>query len=160
MSGARDVSRDASAAGFVHATAVVIGEHGVLIRGASGAGKSTLASALIAEAAASGRFARLVGDDRVSVSAAGGAPVARPHPAIAGAIEQRGEGILAAPYEPAATLAAVVDLCSAKTERFPEDNDQFAQVAGHRLPRLALQEGSFGPESVRQVLFFLDRRVG
>jgi HPr kinase/phosphorylase len=151
--------RDASAAGFVHATAVVIGEHGVLIRGASGAGKSALAGALIAEATASGRFARLVGDDRVSVSAAGAAPVARPHPAIAGAIEQRGEGILAAPYEPAAALAAVIDLCGAKIERFPEDDDQFAEVAGHRLPRLALQDGNFGPESVRQVLLFLDRCV-
>jgi len=150
---------DASAKGFIHATAVVIGECGVLIRGASGAGKSALAGALIAQAAASGRFARLVGDDRVSVSAAGSAPVVRPHPAIAGTIEQRGEGILAAPYETAAAVAAVIDLCDAKTERFPEDDDQFAELSGHRLPRLALQGGGSGPELVGRVFFFLDRRV-
>lgn len=50
----------------VHGTAAVVGEAGVLIRGASGAGKSSLALALVDAAAARGLFARLVGDDRIS----------------------------------------------------------------------------------------------
>ena len=144
--------------GFMHATAVVVGEYGVLIRGASGAGKSALARALIAEAAVSGRFARLVGDDRVSVSAAA-APVARPHPAIAGAIEQRGEGIFATNHEPAAVLAAVIDLCDKKIERFPLDSDAYVNIAGYELPRLAVRGRGSASELVQQVFSFLDRRV-
>ena len=40
----------------IHASAVVIGETGVLIRGASGAGKSTLARSLIAAGAVACRL--------------------------------------------------------------------------------------------------------
>ena len=46
----------------VHASAVAIGEAGILIRGPSGAGKSSLALALIALAQLQGRFARLIAD--------------------------------------------------------------------------------------------------
>src|SRR5579885_12565 len=45
---------------YLHATAAVVGEAGVLIRGPSGSGKSSLAFALIAAAKASGLFARLI----------------------------------------------------------------------------------------------------
>ena len=40
------------------------------------------------------RFARLVGDDRVHVEAAGGRLLVRPAPALAGLIEVRGIGVL------------------------------------------------------------------
>ena len=58
-------------AASVHASAVLVGDRAVLIRGPSGSGKSALAYALI-RAAEIGGFARLVGDDRVHVEAANG----------------------------------------------------------------------------------------
>ena len=74
----------------LHATCLVIGEAGVLLRGPSGAGKSTLARRLISTALRDGRYASLVGDDRVRLEAVAGRLVARPHPAIAGRLEVRG----------------------------------------------------------------------
>ncbi|ACK49233.1 HPr kinase [Methylocella silvestris BL2] len=94
----------------IHASAIVIQEAGVLIRGASGAGKSSLALALIQTAANAGLFARLVGDDRIEVSARHGRLIARGHKAILGRIEQRGVGILERPYLSAAVIRLIVDL--------------------------------------------------
>ena len=53
----------------VYASAVLVGERGVLIRGAAGSGKSSLALALIAADPAA---TRLVADDRAVLEAAGG----------------------------------------------------------------------------------------
>ena len=74
----------------LHATAVVIGDRGVLITGDSGSGKTTLALALVASARSDGRFAMLVSDDQVLVSAAGGRLVCAAPTAIAGLVEVRG----------------------------------------------------------------------
>jgi HPr kinase/phosphorylase len=104
---------------YIHATAVAIGEAGILIRGPSGAGKSRLALELIAEARRRGLFGRLVGDDRVTVAPHGGRLVAIGHPAIAGQIECRGEGILAFSYEGAVVIRLVVDLGEEALERLP-----------------------------------------
>ena len=64
---AGDRSMSATPAGWtaLHATAVVVGESGVLLRGPSGAGKSSLALALIWAARERAGFAALVADDRV-----------------------------------------------------------------------------------------------
>lgn len=94
----------------VHATALVIGEAGVLLQGLSGAGKSAIALACIDAAQAQGRFARLVSDDRVCLGASNGRVVARAHPAIAGRIERRGLTICRTKYMPAAILRLVVGL--------------------------------------------------
>ena len=59
----------------VHATAIVIGETGVLIRGRSGSGKSSLALALVARVRLAGGFAAFVADDRVALAPAGGRSV-------------------------------------------------------------------------------------
>jgi serine kinase of HPr protein (carbohydrate metabolism regulator) len=91
----------------IHASAVVVGDRGVLVRGASGAGKSSLALALVA---AFGARAVLVADDRVALSAAGGRLVATAPAAIAGAMEVRGLGIIAAPHLSPAVIDLVVDL--------------------------------------------------
>src|SRR3954468_8402537 len=104
----------------IHATCVVIGEAGILIRGASGAGKSSLAGALIAGAALAGRFGRLAGDDRVGIEAVNGGLggeiealngrlVARPVKPIEGRLEVRGVGIVGLAHEPAAVVRLVVD---------------------------------------------------
>ena len=108
----------------VHASAVVVGEAGILIHGAPGTGKSELAAQLVVEATRRGHFARLVGDDRILMAKAGGRILLRPHPGIAGLIEKRWEGIVAVACEPAVILRCVVDLEDSSTPlpaRLPED---------------------------------------
>ena len=121
----------------VHASAVLVGPRAVLIRGPSAAGKSRLAWELI-EASRNGavRFARLVGDDRVLLQAAGGRLLVRPAEALAGMIELRGVGILRRDHEACAVVGLVVDLAAADAERLPE-RDQTV-VEGLSIPRLAV----------------------
>jgi len=123
----------------IHASAVLVGAHAVLIRGPSGAGKSQLAWALI-EAAAQGvwPFARLVGDDRVFVEAQHGRLIVRPAPELAGLIEIRGLGIRRLPYEPIAVAGLVVDLAAADAGRLPAREALRAEILGITLPRLAV----------------------
>jgi HPr kinase/phosphorylase len=125
-------------AATIHASAVLTGARAVLIRGPSGAGKSRLALDLI-EAARCGalQFARLVGDDRVHVQAAGGRLLARPAETLAGLIEVRGLGILRLPYEPSAVVGLVVDL-GGNSGRLPEDTEWRVDIEGVSLPRLAV----------------------
>ena len=126
----------------VHASAVLAGARAVLIRGPAGSGKSQLALALI-QAAETGllRFARLVGDDRVYISAAHGRLLVSPAAALTGLIEVRGLGIRRLPHEPSAVVGLVVDLAAADAERLPESGAQHAVIAGVNSPRLAVAAG-------------------
>ena len=126
----------------VHASAVLVGARAVLIRGPSGSGKSRLAFELV-ESARSGSllFARLVGDDRVHLQAAGGRLLVCSVEALAGLIEGRGVGILRLPYEPSALVCLVVDL-GADAERLPDAQQRQAVVEGISLPRLAVADGT------------------
>src|SRR3954463_3032396 len=105
----------------IHASCVLVGARGVLIRGTSGTGKSRLVLRLL-QAAQRGniRFARLVSDDRTLLSASHGRLLARPTPQLAGMIEIRGSGIRELPYEPVAVVGLVVDLAT-RGERMPND---------------------------------------
>ena len=127
-----------SSSATVHASAVLIGARAVLIRGPSGSGKSRLALELI-EAARGGslRFARLVGDDRVHLHAAGRRLLVRPAEALGGLLEVRCAGIMRVPYEPCAVVGLVVDL-GAEADRLPETEKRQVEVAGIKLPRLAV----------------------
>lgn len=127
----------------LHATCVVLAEDGILIRGAPGAGKSSLALDLIGRATAGGRFARLVSDDRVRVSARAGRLVARVVPSIAGRMEIRGIGLVEVPHEPACILRLVVDL-DGTPPRMPEPDARHAEILGVRLPRLTVDAGTAG----------------
>ncbi|WP_375464117.1 HPr kinase/phosphorylase [uncultured Methylobacterium sp.] len=120
-----------------HATCVALGEAGVLIRGAAGAGKSSLALALIERAAGRGRFAALVGDDRIRLASMNGRLVARPHPALAGRIEIRGHGIVAVEAVIACVVRLIVDLVEA-APRLPEVAIPEAHLLGLRLPHLVV----------------------
>jgi serine kinase of HPr protein (carbohydrate metabolism regulator) len=140
------VGRDPSGAGLgsdstIHASAVLVGSRGLLIRGDSGVGKSQLVLQLIA-AAGEGRlaFARLVADDRVFVTAAHGRLIARVPPQLAGLIEIRGLGIRRLPYEAAAVIRLVVDLAAA-AERMPAASASETEIEGVQLPRLAVAPG-------------------
>jgi HPr kinase/phosphorylase len=139
-------------AATVHATAVLAGARAVVIRGPSGAGKSRLALELIhAERTGALPFARLIGDDRVTLQAAGGRLLVRPVEALAGLIEVRGVGIVKLPYEPSAVVGLVVDL-GANAERLPAAESQRVEIDGITLPRLAVAAGDTALPTVLAVL--------
>ncbi len=125
----------------VHATVVAIGEAGIMIRGASGAGKSRLAQALIAEGEVKGLFARLVADDRAAILVVGGRVVARPLPANAGLLEERGTGLLKVEHEPAVVLRCLVDLDAPEPgggPRLPEPGEEWDTLEGVSIARIRL----------------------
>jgi hypothetical protein len=124
----------------VHATALVVGEAGVLVRGPSGAGKSSLALALVARAREAAIFAALVSDDRALVRACGGRLLMRGIPGFQGLIERRCEGLVTLAYEPQAVARLVVDLTArgGPAPRMPEEKDRIVEWSGVRLPRIAL----------------------
>ncbi len=139
---------------WLHATAVLVAEGAVLIRGASGAGKSQLALALMAEARRRGLFTGLIGDDRVRVSVAGARAIVQGHPSIGGWIEERGSGILPEISEAAGLICCVVDLLD-EPPRLPEGEANPVLLMGVSLPGLALWTGCAPQEGARRVLAFL-----
>jgi HPr kinase/phosphorylase len=146
----------------IHATAIVVGEAGVVIRGASGAGKSSIALAALDLAHEQGRFARLVGDDRVLVRAASGRVIVSFHPAIAGKIERRSAGILDLAYEERAIVRLVADIVASDNAcgippRLPEAADRFTEIAATRLPRVILSAGAAPVDSALCLLRALPR---
>jgi serine kinase of HPr protein (carbohydrate metabolism regulator) len=126
-----------TAATALHASCVVVGEAGVLIRGPSGSGKSLLARDLILEAQRLGHFACLVGDDRVRVLGRNGRLLATAVPEIAGKLEARGFGVLTLPYENSAIVRLVIDCLAGPAERLPGPGDRTIAVAGVLIPRIA-----------------------
>jgi hypothetical protein len=123
----------------VHATAVVIGEDGILIRGPAGAGKSTLARELIRWAGERGRHCALVSDDRVILERSHGRLIARAVPAIAGLLEIRGLGIVRAPWQEAGLIGLVVDIRE-QAPRMPEEPNATATLRGIELPLIAVNQ--------------------
>jgi serine kinase of HPr protein (carbohydrate metabolism regulator) len=152
----------------IHASAVVIAEAGVIIRGASGSGKSRLALALIESARCGGVFARLVGDDRIRLESANERLIARGHPLILGQIEQRGAGILRRPSLSGAVVRLVVDIvAAAEAARYPAPADERAgwrcadwdfsglgdvELAGLRLPLLVVPDTAAAADLADAVL--------
>jgi HPr kinase/phosphorylase len=130
----------------LHATAIVVGERGLLVRGPSGAGKSAFALAMIARARESAIFAALIGDDRVYLRACAGRLLARGAPGFAGLIERRFEGIIAVDHEPCAVARLVVELAGRgrPAPRMPEDVERVTEFLGVRLPRMTL-DPAHGP---------------
>lgn len=123
----------------LHATALVAGGAGLLIRGPSGAGKSRLALALIDLCRARGRFAALVADDRVWLSAHGGRLVAAAPQPIAGLVEIRGYGPAPLAHEKRAVIDRLVVLVEPEdAPRHREDATGTVAGLGLALPRLDL----------------------
>jgi serine kinase of HPr protein (carbohydrate metabolism regulator) len=114
----------------VHATAVLIGADGVLIRGDSGAGKSALALALIE------RGGRLIADDRLTLSACHDRVVASAPQATLGKIELRGLGVISVPHERSGVIRLVADIVDEEgLERMPEQHQLSTTLVGIALPR-------------------------
>lgn len=141
---------------MVHASAVAVGETGILIRGRSGAGKSSLALSLLVLAGQGGRFARLVGDDRVELVGCDSRVVASGHPAVRGMIETRGQGIMRLDYEPAVVVGLVVDLIPAtELVRYPDPEERRVGICGAKLPRLALLSDRSSYDCAHLVMAYL-----
>jgi serine kinase of HPr protein (carbohydrate metabolism regulator) len=139
---------------FMHATAVLVAEGAVLIRGASGSGKSQLALALMAEARRRGLFTCLIGDDRVRLTTAGARVIVQGHPSIGGWIEERGSGILSEVQEAAGLVRCVVDLVE-DPPRLPEGEASQVLLQGAAVPGFALWTGCAPQEGARRILAFL-----
>ncbi len=132
-------------ASSVHASAVLVGECAVLIRGPSGSGKSRLAFDLIlAGRAGQIAAAKLVGDDRVHLEAAQDQLMVRPAHELAGLIEIRGLGIRRCDFAERAPVGLVVDLSAADAERLPAPGSLVFEVCGIKLPRIPVGVG-FAP---------------
>jgi serine kinase of HPr protein (carbohydrate metabolism regulator) len=121
----------------IHATAMVIGDRGVVVLGPSGAGKSGLALEALYRARLAGRHASLVSDDQVLVEGVGGRLLAHAPPSIAGLAELRGLG----PIRVAHQASAIIDLAVQLVEpqevmRLPDP--QHLAIAGCELPLLRL----------------------
>lgn len=127
----------------IHATAVARhtpgGWRGVLIQGPSGVGKSDLALRLISQGW------RLIADDWTHLWASGDALYAVAPATIAGRIEVRGLGIVAAPVRPVARIMLAVSCTHEVVERLPEAAAWTWE--GVAIPRLRLdpRPASAGP---------------
>jgi len=116
---------------LIHATAIAIDGHAVLLRGAPGAGKSDLGLRLIDAGS------QLIADDQSQICRRGDQVIVRAAPAISGMIEVRGIGILRLEAVAEAPVALIVDLVRPETvERMPEWRSE--PLLGCVLPLLAL----------------------
>jgi HPr kinase/phosphorylase len=131
----------------VHASCVLIGEAGLLIRGPSGSGKSTLAREVVSRAGLAGRFGRWVSDDRTRLEARHGRLVARPVEPLGGFAEIRGIGIVRQAFESTAIVRLAVDL-GEDPPRYPEEQDKHIVLCGVMVPRIQIRGGAMSADVV------------
>lgn len=118
----------------IHGTGLVLGQHGIVIRGASGMGKSLLALELLDRWESRRLNARLVADDRLDMRLQPDGLMMAAPPTIAGLIELRGRGIVSRPHIQAAVVHLVVDLVEDLT-RMLEEDQLVTHILGVRLAR-------------------------
>jgi serine kinase of HPr protein (carbohydrate metabolism regulator) len=118
----------------VHATGLVLGKTGLILRGPSGGGKSLLALELLDAWEARGLPAKLVSDDRIDLVAEKGGLTMLAPKSIEGLVELRGRGIVSRPFTRKAALHLVVDLVPT-LERMVEEEELVTALLGVTLPR-------------------------
>jgi HPr kinase/phosphorylase len=118
----------------IHATGLVLGKTGMILRGPSGAGKSLLALELIDEWEARGLEAKLVSDDRIDIEASGSRLAMHAPKAIEGLVELRGRGIVSRPFVAKSAVHLVVDLVDT-LERMVEEDALVTDLEGITLAR-------------------------
>ncbi len=122
----------------LHASALIVGDRGVLITGASGSGKTTLALALVARFGDERQFARLVADDQVFLAASHGRLLCTAPAPIAGLAEVRGAGPRPLPCLSRMVVDLLVRLVpEAAAPRFQEERSERLEgirVASAELP--------------------------
>jgi len=134
------MTREATAS--IHASAVLVGDQAVLIRGPSGSGKSRLTFDLIlAGRAGQSAKATLIGDDRVRLIPRDGTLFVHNVPELAGLIEIRGLGIRKTEAVSEAAISVVVDLSASDAERLPPPEALKTVISGVELPRIPVAAG-------------------
>jgi HPr kinase/phosphorylase len=116
----------------------------LLILGPSGSGKSALALQLMAYGCT------LVSDDRTIVTPRDGGLFAEAPAAIAGRIEARGVGLLAAEVAGPTRLCLAVDMGRTETDRLPPERHY--DVAEYSLPLVHRLESAHFPAAILQYL--------
>ncbi|QUS56111.1 HPr kinase/phosphorylase [Pseudovibrio brasiliensis] len=120
----------------IHATCLVVGTKGILIRGPSATGKSALALELIQRAHLKGSFAALVADDRVYIAEKNGRLIGSCPNSIKGKAELRGFGIVEVPYLDTAIIHMVLDLeAREEIDRLPEEQALTCELCSVKLIR-------------------------
>ena len=137
----------------IHATGLVLGTTGVILRGPSGAGKSLLALSLIEAWEARGRKAMLVSDDRIDIERTASGLVMHAPAAIAGLIELRGRGIVRRPHRARAPIHLVVDLVP-QLERMVEEEALTTALEGVSLARCPVPKIGITELGHQQLLVF------
>jgi HPr kinase/phosphorylase len=141
----------------IHASCVIWGGVGILIRGPSGSGKSRLAHFLINRTPLFGKQAQLVGDDRIILEKRGDALFALVPEPIAGLLEVRGLGLIRLPYLEECRLGLVIDLCPKEDiPRLPFPEEFRTELEGVSLPRCF----SASPEATLDVLLTMSGHSG
>lgn len=141
----------------MHASAVLVGDRGVLVTGPSGSGKTRLARLLIHEASLAGRLGRLVADDQVLLSAANGRLAAGAPDAIAGLREIRGFGVATVAHEPACVVDLLVRLVPAgQAPRMAAGRRETLQGCGVPVLELAERDAAGAAPAVMAFLFGAD----
>lgn len=126
----------------VHASAVRVGERGILIRGASGTGKSRLVLDLIlAGRAGAIPPTQLISDDRVRLEVRDSQLIAHAVPELAGLIEIRGLGLRHCDYAAQAKIGLVVDLAAPDAERLPPPERLKTLISEVELARIPVAAG-------------------
>ena len=131
---------------LLHGSCAAWAGEAVLLLAPPGGGKSDLLLRLL------GRGWRLVADDQVALSLDGGAPLAAPPAALAGALEVRGLGLLGGLDWAAAPLRLVARLVGrAEVERLPAPERW--REGGADLPLLRLDPwGAAAPDLLAMAL--------
>lgn len=120
-----------------HATALVLGERGIMIEGGSGSGKTLLALQMLSHASSHGVFSCLVADDQLLLSVRSGRLLAHAPSPIAGLAEARGVGPSPVAFLPHAVIDLVARLVeSGEAPRFYDD--EVVVREGVTLPSLDL----------------------
>lgn len=120
----------------IHATALILGDRGLLIMGPSGSGKTTLALTMLQQARLTGRHGALIGDDQVLVEASAGRLIVHAPVAIAGTAEVHGLGPRPASWRSSGQIDLMVELAAADAPRFQEISQR--EISGVSAAALVL----------------------
>lgn len=124
---------------LAHATAIVVGETGLILVGPPGSGKSSLALQTLFSARLAGHFAALLSDDQVFLEATPDGVMGFAPPSIAGMIELRGSGIGHVQSVPEAMIHFAVRLIEVHSDnRIPLENQRWKADEGIELPLVTM----------------------
>lgn len=141
----------------IHATVIVAGTLGLAFVGPSGSGKSSLAFTCLADARREGKYAALVGDDRVDVSLHGNRIVASRPAIIADLIELRHAGIVGVESQRSAVVDAAILPVGTDADRLPEESEVYELIPGITVPLLRVPLHAAAPLAFLETLIRVRR---